>query len=95
MKVIRIWANGTRGKAAGELFEARPDRSGKYVLNRKKATAPSGEPTNRAVNKVYVDTLDEAWRLMNTEEYLINLVSGAGVRALRKLSAINVDYAPV
>ena len=93
MKVTRIWAKGTRGKAAGETFEARRDRSGKYVLNRKASVSLTGEPTNKAVNKVYVETLDEAWCLMNTGDYLINLISGAGIRALRKLSSIHVEFA--
>ena len=57
-KVLSITAVGTRGDAKGKLFVAKPDSRGRYVLNKKRSsTTPS--PTNHAVNKVYVDTLDE------------------------------------
>jgi hypothetical protein len=35
MKITKISAIGTRGKAAGVEFVAKQDRNGKYVLNRK------------------------------------------------------------
>ncbi len=89
MAVISITAVGTRGGAKGKVFIAKPNAADRYVLNRKR-TSPSGAPTNYAVNKVYVETLDEAAALMLTSEYLINLVSADGTRALRELSRIVV-----
>lgn len=92
MTVIRISACGTLGDAKGKLFTACKDSSGRYVLNRKK---PSGStnPTNKAINKVYVSTLCEAADLLATDDYLINLVSDDGKRALREFRKVRVDHA--
>ncbi|WP_145480506.1 hypothetical protein [Stenotrophomonas rhizophila] len=90
--VISISAIGTRGSAAGKLFMARPDASGRYVLNRKRPSS-SGAPTNRAVNKVYAVTLDQAVDLLSTNDYLVNLVSEDGTRALREFKRVQIKRA--
>ncbi len=89
-RVVRISAVGTRGDACGKLFIAKPDPSGRYVLNKKAATH-SSNPTNKAVNKVYVTTLDEAARLLETDAHLINVVAANGTRALRALSKVTIQ----
>ena len=91
-QVIRISAKGTAGDAKGKLFEAKPDSMGRYVLN-KKSPSSTGAPTNMAVNKVYVANLDEAAKLLATDDYLINLVSRDGSRALREFSTVKIDRA--
>lgn len=92
-KVLKITAVGTRGDAKGKIFSAKPDSRGHYVLN-KKATSPTeGNRTNLAVNKIYVTDLDEAVSLLKTDDYLINLVSADGKRALRELKKVNIEYA--
>lgn len=88
--VVSITAVGTRGDAKGKLFSARPDSSGRYVLNRRRP-ASAVHPTNKAVNKVYAMSLDQAADLLSTGDYLINLVSSDGLRALRELRKVNVE----
>lgn len=89
-KVVRISAIGTRGSVLGEVFEARPDSSGRYVLNRKE---PSGSipATNMADSKVFAADLTDAARLLETNEYLINLVGPGGKRALRELKKVCIE----
>lgn len=89
-RIRAIWALGTRESARGVRFEAVPDRMGRYVLNIKERHSSTGMPTNRAVNKVYARTLDEAWRLMQTDKYSINLTAN-GKRALRKREELQRD----
>ena len=86
--VIRISAVGSRGSVLGKIFEAKPDSSGRYVLNRKK---PSG--SNPATNMVFAASLTEAARLLETDEYLINLVGPGGTRALRELKKVRIERA--
>lgn len=88
MTVTKISAYGTRGLEKVQ-FVAKPDRLDRYVLN-KKRPASSAHPTNKAVNKVYVDSLDEAAELLRTGDYLINLVAPDGSRALRQLSKVRI-----
>ena len=90
MKVISISSVGTRGDAKGKVFVAKPDSSGRYVLNRKKPSS-SSSPTNNAINKKYADSLDEAADLLRTNDYLINLVSPDGKRALRELKTVRIE----
>jgi transposase-like protein len=92
MRISKLYAIGTRGKAAGLEFVAKKNANGKYVLN-KKVPSTSASSTNYAVNKVSVDTLDEAWELLKNDQYLINVTGPTNSRALRKLSAIKVEYA--
>lgn len=92
MLVTKISAVGTRGDAKGVVFVAKPNPEGKYVLNKKATTPSKGNFTNNAVNKVYVDSLDEAARLLATEEYLINVVSPNGSRALRANKKVIIEY---
>lgn len=91
-KVLSITAIGTRGDAKGKLFVAKPDSRGRYVLNKKRSLA-SPSPTNYAVNKVYVDTLDEVVGHLETGDYLVNLVGADGQRALRALDKVTITRA--
>ncbi|SFR78381.1 hypothetical protein SAMN05216203_3024 [Marinobacter daqiaonensis] len=89
-EVKRIYATG---KVKGEptLFTAKHDRSGRYVLNRKKSSPTTGNTTNRAENKVYTATLREAAELLESGEFLINVVTENGVRALRSYRSVVVE----
>ena len=88
--VKKISAIGTRGDAKNVEFIAKPDRSGRYVLNKKSSSPAAGNNTNQALNKVYVDTLSEAAAMLATNDYLINLVSPDGKRALRVFSKVSI-----
>ena len=90
--VIRISAVGSRGSVLGKIFEAKPDSSGRYVLNRKKPSG-SNPATNMAASKVFAASLAEAARLLETDEYLINLVGPGGTRALRDLKKVRIERA--
>lgn len=90
MPVKSISAIGTRGEAEGKVFTARRDSSGRYVLNRKSGLG-TGAPTNYAVNKVYVETLEKAAELLSSDEYLIHLVSDDGKRALREFKMVRIE----
>lgn len=76
----------------GELFSAKRDRDGAYVLNRKTSTPTAGNCTNRATSKVRVDSLEEAYRLLSTNDYLINMTGPGGTRALRQFSKVKAEY---
>ena len=90
-KVIRISATGTSGSALGKIFEAKPDSLGRYVLNRKKPTGII--TTNMAASKVFAADLTEAAKLLETDEYLINLVGPEGKRALREFKKVRIERA--
>jgi hypothetical protein len=90
MKIAKISAIGTRGRAAGLEFIAKQDRNGKYVLNRK-VPSTSATMTNYSVNKVYVDNLDQAWDLLQKDTHLINLIGHTG-RALRNVRSVKIEY---
>lgn len=62
--VTKISAVGTRGEAKGKVFTAKKDSAGRYVLHKKVSARSSTEPTNKAINKVYVETLSEAADLL-------------------------------
>jgi|GEM_PF-1787945 len=89
-EIKRIYAIG---KVKGEptLFTAKHDRSGRYVLNRKNSSPTAGNTTNRAENKVYAATLREAAELLESGEFLINVVTENGVRALRSYRSVVVE----
>lgn len=91
-KVFSITAIGTRGDAKGKLFTAKTDAQGRYVLNKKTSTTSERNTTNRAKNKIYVSNLNEAFTLLQTNEYLINLVSADGKRALREYKKVKIEY---
>lgn len=90
--VIQISAVGTSKGVSGKIFTAKPDASGRYVLNRKERVSTTNT-TNKAVNKVYAADLEEAARLLQTDDYLINLVSVDGRRGLRELKSVKIQYA--
>lgn len=91
MSIIEISATGTRGSAKSQLFKAKPDSKGMYVLNRKTSSPSKGNTTNHAKNKVSVATLEEAFTLLSTNDYLINVVDDRGKRALRSLKNVKVQ----
>lgn len=90
--VQKISAVGTSGDAKGVEFVATPDKQGRYVLNKKKPST-SENPTNKAVNKVYVESLTEAANLLATDDYLINMtgrVNSKNTRGLRKFKSVTI-----
>ncbi|MER8077236.1 hypothetical protein ACODTT_06690 [Acinetobacter pittii] len=89
--IKRLYAIGTSGKAKGDFFEAKKNKNGFYVLNLK-VTCGGVESTNKAVNKVEVETLDKAYELLKSDNYLINLTDKCGNRALREYSKVKIDY---
>ncbi|MEL0630323.1 hypothetical protein [Psychromonas aquatilis] len=91
VKVKSITAIGTRGSVKGKLFVAKTDSQGRYVLNKKASSPVKGNKTNRAINKVYVSSLCEAADLLATENYLINLISPEGSRALREFKKVKIE----
>ncbi|WP_417517889.1 hypothetical protein [Marinobacter sp.] len=90
-EVKRIYAIG-KVKGDPTLFTAKQDRSGRYVLNRKKSSPTTGNTTNQAENKVYAATLREAAELLESGDFLINLVTEKGVRALRSYTSVTIDF---
>lgn len=88
--VKKISALGTRGSAKGIEFIAKENRSGKYILNKKSTSPSKGNTTNKAENKISVSTLTEAANLLSTNEYLINLISSDGKRALREYKKVKI-----
>jgi hypothetical protein len=88
--VKSISAIGTRGEAKGKVFLAKKDALGRFVLNRKASSPGKGNTTNRAENKVYAEDLAEVASLLKTDDYLINLVSDDGKRALRELKKVTI-----
>lgn len=82
--VIEISAIGTRGKAEGNKFTAKPNRDGKIVLNRR------SKQTNLAKNKRLVDSLTEAANLLASGDYLINVSCPDGTRALRSFDRVKI-----
>tara|TARA_E500000305_G_C4029253_1_gene243896 strand:- start:11321 stop:11611 length:291 start_codon:yes stop_codon:yes gene_type:complete len=91
--ILSITAIGTRGDVKGEIFSAKRDKDGAYILNRKSSTPSAGNRTNLAASKVRVDSLDEAYEMLSTNEYLINLTGPGGVRALRQFSKVRAEFA--
>ncbi|MEG4582199.1 hypothetical protein QUA71_21675 [Microcoleus sp. MON1_C5] len=95
LRIKRIWALGTRGKVKNVEFEARRDSQGRYVLNhRHKLECEDGEGRNRAVNKQYMLSLDEAWDLLKTNLYVIHLTGcePRSSRSLRKPEELNIEF---
>jgi len=70
VKAIR--AIGTSGKVAGKPFLA-VARRGKYTLHSEKLAAKSGKPLRYGINKVQVETLEEAASLLNAGGFHIRL----------------------
>lgn len=90
MTIQRIWAYGTVGKAKGRVFEAKRNRNDMFVLHKKKP-ATTNDATNLRHNKCEVASLDEAWRLLQTDDYLINLsCAELKTRALRCRERVHV-----
>lgn len=77
-KVLAIMATGLRGKAKGQIFEARPNRNGEFVLHRSsRISRKPGTNTNLLVNKILVKTKDDARRLLEEGQHEIRLYCAA------------------
>ena len=61
------------------------------MLNRKSSSPTTANTTNRAENKVYAATLREVAELLESGEFLINLVTDKGIRALRSYKSVTID----
>ncbi|WP_146093451.1 hypothetical protein [Xanthomonas pisi] len=70
--VKEIRATGTSGEVAGKPFFA-VARGGKYTLHSEDLAAKSGKPLRYGVNKVLVDTLEEAADLLATGSFHIRV----------------------
>lgn len=90
-KVKSITAIGTHGAVKGKLFTAKKDSQDRFVLNKKAPSPVKGNTTNRAINKVYVASLSKAAELLKTDNYLINLITSDGSRALREFKKIKIE----
>ncbi|OTG64793.1 hypothetical protein [Acinetobacter silvestris] len=91
LQIKRLYSIGTKGKAKDKIFEAKRNSLEKFVLNVKQA-ADLENPTDKAVKKVFVDSLDEAYALLSQDGYFLNLTSSDGQRALCELNKVKVEY---
>lgn len=74
------------------LFTCKPNREGKYELARKVGREPGTRPQDLQ-NKVYVDTLEEALKLLKTHHYYIVLsgkVFGIHRKSLRSIDSVDI-----
>lgn len=91
-KLIKnLYAIGTRGRAFGKVFKAKKNKNSKYVLNIRRG-AYALNPTNYAINKVELDTLEEVYEVLKKEQHVINVTDDSGNRALRNFKSIKVEY---
>ena len=76
------------------LFSCNPNREGKYELARKVGRVPGSRPQDLQ-NKVYVDSLDEAYELLKTKHYYIVLsgkVYGIHRKSLRNIDSVEIIH---
>ncbi|WP_179998987.1 hypothetical protein [Acinetobacter sp. YH12239] len=91
-KLIKnLYAIGTRGGAFGKVFKAKKNKNSKYVLNIRRG-AYALNPTNYAINKVELDTLEEVYEVLKQEQHVINVTDDSGNRALLNFKSIKVEY---
>lgn len=89
-RVLAIKAKGTRGKVKGLDFFAE-SRRGKYVLHSEHRAKVSGKPLRFAANKVLVDSLDEAAKLLASGGYHIRVFNSTHKQwNLRAVSAVEI-----
>jgi hypothetical protein len=92
-KVISTRAVGKSGKVAGKMFVA-VSRNGKYTLHSKHLSTKTGKPLRFAVNKVLVDSLQEAADLLNKGRYYIRLYNAEHKQSnLRSSKEVEVVFA--
>lgn len=76
------------------LFSCKPNREGKYELARKVGREPGTRPQDLQ-NKVYVDSLEEALKLLKTSTINIVLsgkVFGIHRKSLRSIDSVDIAY---
>ncbi len=76
------------------LFTCKPNRNGLFELARKHGRVAGTRPQDLK-NKVYAETLDEAWHLLKTEKFYIVLtgqVFGIHRKSLRSVDSVDIDF---
>ena len=76
------------------LFTCKPNRNGLFELARKHGRAAGTRPQDLK-NKVYAESLDEAWNLLKTEKFYIVLtgqVFGIHRKSLRSVDSVDVEF---
>ncbi|MDH5880324.1 hypothetical protein L8S15_14605 [Vibrio sp. S/42/10] len=76
------------------LFTCKPNRNGFFELARKHGRVAGTRPQDLK-NKVYAETLDEAWHLLKTEKFYIVLtgqVFGIHRKSLRSVDSDDIDF---
>lgn len=76
------------------LFTCKPNRNGFFELARKHGRVAGTRPQDLK-NKVYAETLDEAWHLLKTEKFYIVLtgqVFGIHRKSLRSVDSVDIDF---
>lgn len=72
--IVAIHAIGKRGSVKGKTFSAQRT-NGKYELHSEKRAAMLGIPLNYAATKVFVDTLEEAAKLIESGGYHLRVTN--------------------
>ncbi|MBB1464725.1 hypothetical protein AB4242_03605 [Vibrio splendidus] len=76
------------------LFTCKPNRNGLFELARKHGRVAGTRPQDLK-NKVYTESLDEAWNLLKTEKFYIVLtgqVFGIHRKSLRSADSVDVEF---
>ncbi|KAB0482123.1 hypothetical protein F7Q91_03820 [Vibrio chagasii] len=76
------------------LFTCKPNRNGLFELARKHGRAAGTRPQD-SQNKVYAESLDEAWDLLKTEKFYIVLtgqVYGIHRKSLRSVESVDIEF---
>ncbi|MCF7503111.1 MULTISPECIES: hypothetical protein [Vibrio] len=76
------------------LFTCKPNRNGLFELARKHGRVAGTRPQDLK-NKVYAESLDEAWHLLKTEKFYIVLtgqVFGIHRKSLRSVDSVDIDF---
>ncbi|MEZ8722425.1 MULTISPECIES: hypothetical protein [Vibrio] len=76
------------------LFTCKPNRNGLFELARKHGRVAGTRPQD-SQNKVYVESLDEAWELLKTEKFYIVLtgqVYGIHRKSLRSIESVDIEF---
>ena len=76
------------------LFTCKPNRNGLFELARKHGRAAGTRPQD-SQNKVYAESLDEAWNLLKTKKFYIVLtgqVFGIHRKSLRSVDSVDVEF---
>ncbi|MEZ9671682.1 hypothetical protein [Vibrio lentus] len=76
------------------LFTCKPNRNGLFELARKHGRVAGTRPQDLK-NKVYAESLDEAWKLLKTKKFYIVLtgqVFGIHRKSLRSADSVDVEF---